>query len=309
MKNELVHYKGWDNCVRLSNDLVDLIITTEVGPRVIRYGFLEDVNEFCEFPEQMGKKGGDEWRIYGGHRLWHAPEQMPRTYYPDNFPVKADFSNGLLQLIQSVETTTGIVKEMDIELHETSSRVRVIHRLKNEGLWNIQLAPWALTVMAPGGTAIVPLPPRQTHAENLSPVNSFTLWAYTDFSDPRWILGSRFILLKHDREQLSPQKLGVSVPAGWAAFARNDHLFLKQFEYSHHSRYPDMGSSVEVFTNEAMTELETLGPLVDLAPGEHVEHIETWDLVSGIAQPDSQKGVDDMLPALRSLFINQEEIQ
>jgi hypothetical protein len=70
-----------------------------------------------------------------------------------------------------------------------------------------------------------------------------------------------------------------------------------------------MGSSVEVFTNEAMTELETLGPLVNLAPGEHVEHIETWDLVSGIAQPDSQTGVDDMLPAIRSLFINQEEIK
>ena len=31
---------------------------------------------------EKGKTGGSEWHIYGGHRLWHAPEVMPRTYYP-----------------------------------------------------------------------------------------------------------------------------------------------------------------------------------------------------------------------------------
>jgi hypothetical protein len=309
MKHELVHYRGWDNCVRLSNDLVDLIVTTEVGPRIIRYGFVGEPNEFCEFTDQMGQKGGDEWRIYGGHRLWHAPEQMPRTYYPDNSSVGYEIKDGVLRLTQPLESTTGIEKELDIYLHTDSSRVLVSHRLRNKGVSDIELAPWALTVLAPGGTAIVPLPPRQTHAENLSPVSSLALWAYTDFSDPRWELSPRYILLKFDRDGNGPQKVGISVPSGWAAFAREGHLFLKQFMYSTSSTYPDLGSCVEVFTNQVMTELETLGPLTRIAPGKQVDHIETWDLVSGVKQPATENEVDDLLPSIADLMINQEEIR
>jgi hypothetical protein len=307
MKIEIIQYRGWNNCVRLSNNLVDLIITTEVGPRIIRYGFVEDVNEFCEFPDQTGLTGGDEWRIYGGHRLWHAPEQMPRTYYPDNIPIGYEVLDGALRLTQPMESTTGIQKEMDIFLDENSSRVLVTHRLRNRGVSDAELAVWALTVLAAGGTAIVPLPPRQTHAENLSPVNSFALWAYTDFSDLRWSLGSRFLLLNQDPDCESPQKVGVSVPAGWVAFARNGHFFLKQFIYSPSSNYPDLGSCVEVFTNNVMTELETLGPITRIAPGKQVEHIETWDLLSGIDQPTSEKDVDGLMPSIIDLMINQEE--
>ena len=36
---EKVSYGGWPNCVRLNNGKVELIITTDVGPRVIRFGF------------------------------------------------------------------------------------------------------------------------------------------------------------------------------------------------------------------------------------------------------------------------------
>src|SRR5688500_11349363 len=105
---EKIDYKGWPNCYRLSNGVVDLVITTDVGPRVIRFGFLGEDNEFKEYAEMSGKTGGDEWRIYGGHRLWHAPEAAPRTYFPDNAPVQIEEHAGFVRLIQSVETTTGI---------------------------------------------------------------------------------------------------------------------------------------------------------------------------------------------------------
>ena len=56
---ENIAYGGWASCARLSNQLVDLVITQPVGPRVIRFGFCGDVNEFCEFPDQLGQTGGD----------------------------------------------------------------------------------------------------------------------------------------------------------------------------------------------------------------------------------------------------------
>ena len=82
-----VSYGGWDNCVQIANDIVDLIITVDVGPRIIRYGFADQENELCEIESSMGLTGGNEWRLYGGHRLWHSPEAKPRTYEPDNSPV------------------------------------------------------------------------------------------------------------------------------------------------------------------------------------------------------------------------------
>jgi hypothetical protein len=42
--------------------------------------------------------------------------------------------------------------------------------------------------------------------------------------------------------------------------------------------YPDFGSSVEVFTNAQMLELETLGPLTQLPPGESLSYVERWFL-------------------------------
>ena len=155
-----VSYGGWPDCCRLNNGVVDLVVTLDVGPRIIRFGFVGEPNEFKEFESMLGKTGGDEWRSYGGHRLWHAPESMPRTYHGDNWPVHLEPHDGWIRVIQPVEPTTGIQKEMDIHLDGEAAHVQVTHRLCNTNCWTVELAPWALSVMAPGGTAALPLPPR-----------------------------------------------------------------------------------------------------------------------------------------------------
>ncbi|MCS6860702.1 MAG: DUF4380 domain-containing protein [Abditibacteriales bacterium] len=298
---ERINYKGWQNCYRLSNGIVDLIVTTDVGPRIIRFGFGNAENEFREYEEMMGKTGGDEWRIYGGHRLWHAPEEKPRTYFPDNAPVKWEQHPGFVRLIQPTETTTGIQKEMDIRLSPNAARVEVVHRLRNTNLWAVELAPWALTVMAPGGKGIVPLPPRGAHEENLLPTNSLTLWAYTDMTDPRWTWGSKYILLRQDSTVTKPQKIGVMASDGWAAYARNGHLFVKRFNFVKGATYPDFGASVEMFTNGDMLELETLGPLTRLPPGAAVEHVEHWFLFKDVPTPNNDADVEkNVLPKVRA---------
>ena len=170
MKMETIQYGGWKNCVRLSNGRIELVATTDVGPRVIRLGFVGGQNLFKECTDQLGQTGGDTWHAYGGHRLWHAPEAQPRTYQPDNAPVAHRWDGKTLQLTQAVETATGIQKEMEITLAGDANRVTVLHRLTNQGQWAVELAPWALTVMNGGGRAIFPQEPPRPHAEQLLPV-------------------------------------------------------------------------------------------------------------------------------------------
>ena len=298
---EKISYKGWSNCYRLSNSQVDLIITGDVGPRIIRFGFVGEDNEFKEFSEMLGKTGGDEWRIYGGHRLWHAPEVMGRTYFPDNTPVKVEERADSVHILQPTEPTTGIQKEMEIRLAPDKAHVQVTHRLRNTTPWAVELAPWALSVMAPGGTAIIPLPPRRSHQESLLPTSAVALWAYTDMTDPRWHWGRKYVLLRQDPNLDTPQKAGVLVTDGWAAYARAGHVFVKRSSYVAGARYPDLGCSIEAFTNADMLELETLGPLVQLEPGATVEHVERWHLFRDAPAPKSDSDVDrDVLPLVKS---------
>ena len=292
---EKLEYKGWPNCYRLSNQSVDLIVTTDVGPRIIRFGFAGEENELKVYEQMLGRTGGEEWRIYGGHRLWHAPEAKPRTYFPDNSPVHLEEHSGLVRVIQPPEATTRIQKELDISLYAHEAHVVITHRLRNANLWEVELAPWALTALTPRGKLIIPLPPRGSFEDHLRPTGAIVLWAYTDMADPRWTWGNRYVMLRQDPSMKLPQKSGFMVSDGWAAYVRDGHCFVKKFDYKQSARYPDYGCSVETFTDSEMLELETLAPLTRLRPGAAVEHVEHWFLFRDVPESTDDAEVDRLL--------------
>src|SRR3954453_10057514 len=83
---EKTAWGGWPNCYRITNGEVELIVTTDVGPRVMRYAFVGGQNLFKEFTPQLGKHGEKEWMPRGGHRIWMGPEDAKLTYELDNGP-------------------------------------------------------------------------------------------------------------------------------------------------------------------------------------------------------------------------------
>lgn len=279
---EPVSYNGWENCYRLSNDEIELIFPTEIGIRILHFGFIGGDNVFASVEADRGKTGGDEFRLYGGHRFWIAPEHSYLTYEPDNAPVNIQPFDTFVRLTQPVGSRSHMQKEVDIYLIPRKNRISIVHRLVNHGTDAVERGLWALSVMAPGGMGILPLPPRGTHPEDLLPTSTLTLWSYTDLSDPRWTFGERFIRLQQDPASTKPQKIGASVPDGWAAYQLGDTVFLKAFRPHTGSNYPDKNCSVELFTNNEMLELETLSRLYTLQPGQIYEHVEHWSLYRDI---------------------------
>lgn len=273
---EKIEYGGWPNCLRLSDGTLEVIATTDVGPRVIRFAFVGGANILKEFASQAGQTGGDRWRLYGGHRLWHAPEEMPRTYVPDNGPVAHEWDGEWLRLTQPVEGPTGIEKEMALRL--ANGRLEVLHRLTNRNPWAVELAPWALSVCAGGGRAIVPQEPYGAHGKVMLPVRPVVLWAYTDMADPRWTWGTRLVQLRQDPTARTAQKAGMRNTAGWLAYELNGTVFVKHAAFDPTATYPDFGCNTEIYSDGAMLELETLGALQKIAPGAAAEHRETWGL-------------------------------
>jgi hypothetical protein len=169
-------------------------------------------------------------------------------------------------------------------------------------VWGVELAVWSLTVMAQGGKAIIPLPPRGSHPKDLAPANTLTMWAYTDMSDPRWTWGNKYIMLRQDAQAALPQKIGVQNQEDWAAYANKGQLFVKTFSYERGAMYPDGGCSIETFTNAEMLELESLGPMVYLEPKETAEHTEDWYLFKDVPLPANDADVDKyILPKVQAV--------
>jgi len=298
---EKVEYAGWQNNVRMTNGEIELIATLDVGPRIMRLAFVGGPNVFKEYEDQLGKTGEKEWQIRGGHRLWHAPEAMPRTYFPDNDPVKLTRlgPNGI-RLTPPPESTVGVQKEIDLFMDAKRNRVRVVHRITNVGMWTIRLSPWAMSVMAPGGVEIIPLPPKIPHGEALLPNQVLVIWTYTDLSDPRYTFGSKYILLRQDPTK-SATKIGLRHAMGWVAYLNKGVLFVKRFKLYPDKPYPDFGCNFETFTRQEMLEVESLGPLTYLKPGKSVEHVEVWELYKNVPPVKTEADVDrHVLPLVSS---------
>lgn len=283
MNIEIRPFHGWPNSLYLCNGEVELIATLDVGPRILSYAKPGGRNPFKIFDDQAGGVAESEWRNRGGHRLWLAPESRAFSHAPDNGPVKWEHCGaGGVRLTPRAEAATGFQKEIDITLGATGSSVRLVHRLTRIGTTPRTVAPWALTVMAPGGWAIVPQPRLGEHPRDMLPNRRMILWPYTNLSDGRCRFGRRFFTLRQDAA-CGPLKIGLAHACGWSAYFLEGTLFVKRFSWQSSATYPDDGCNLEVFTNGKMLELETLGPLVTLDPGESVEHIEEWELYDGLA--------------------------
>lgn len=272
-----INYKSFGRCVELSNEKCDLVVTLDVGPRIIRFGLLGKENLFCENTDYKVKSGDEYWYIYGGHRLWHAPEANPRTYYPDNHPVDYEkIEKGIK--VSIYEKWRQVIKEMEINLDEKESKVKVLHRIINKNAWDVELSIWALTVMDKGGVEVIPVNSKNTE---LLPNMNIVIWPYTKLNDKRITWEDKFILIRQDEGVLEPLKIGINNQEGWAAYINHGVTFIKRYRHIEGEIYPDFGVSYETYTNNFMLEMETLSPLKRIKPDEYIEHIEEWEINIG----------------------------
>jgi hypothetical protein len=269
----------------VSNDLIKMAITTQRGPRAIFLGWQDGGNLFAELPDLSIPSVNGPYYLLGGHRLWHSPEWSTRTYWPET------------QAIQVVRQADGVTvtlpadgasieKSMQFVMFDDQPVVTVTHSLRNNGLWTVELAPWAITQCRLGGIVLLPQPVEPADPEGLLPNKHYSFWPYTNFSDGRIVLGREMTLL-HARPA-PPTKLGYCNQSGWAGYWLDGTLFSKSFDPQLHANHPDFGCNTECYCNDRFVEVETLGPLTQLKPEATVLHVETWQLRSDIPRPDSE---------------------
>jgi hypothetical protein len=260
----------------IKNDFLQVDYLTEIGPRIIGLyvNGLED-NLLAETPDVHWATPHGEFYLLGGHRLWTAPED-PFYTCPDG-QVHVSVDNDTVALHGAVDAA-GLEKEMSI--HLDGNRVHVSHQVTWHGEQPIQFAPWGITQLRLGGMAILPL----SNAKGLLPNRNLVLWEYTKLDDKRLELYDDVLLL-HGSASEQACKIGNRNSHGWVAYALGDALFIKRFTMDNSGSYPDMDCNVEAYVKDVCLELESLGSLQVLQPGDSLKHTETWEVLKGKYPP------------------------
>lgn len=226
-------YKNYGKCLEISNGEIRALITVDLGPRIIYYGYRgcnmlhEDierkVNKGGEFFDQ-NFKDGEKWFLYGGHRIWKAEEDL-FSYVPDNYPVKVERIDGGAVFTPAKQKLTGLQQIMKVIMDEDGC-LTVTESLTNTLDAPYRLSVWGLTVLRQGGVEIIPVNYEDT---GFLPQQNAVFWPYNDKKDRRFTLNAKYVVLKQKKQIERPYKLGLYNHYGWAAYHYGKYLFVKKF--------------------------------------------------------------------------------
>lgn len=280
------NYQGYE-VVEFSNGVIHLSVTISTGPRILKLSAFGSENLFAELPNvELDYPGEGSLKLVGGHRLWYAPENPATTYIPDSDPVAWDQITNGIELTQVVDKPTGIQKVIKIVISELGAEVKVIHVLTNSGSKPFKLAPWAITQLRPGGTAVIPQKTDKADPNGLLPNRNIVLWPYTDLGSGLVDLKNCGLYVHAKVNDDSALKIGSPNPHGWIGYDLDGILFVKRADYVEGGDYLDLGASSQIYTNRDFIELETLAQVATLLPGESASHEEVWEVYPPGNWPD-----------------------
>ena len=266
--------------IRIDAGRVSLVATTSVGPRILGLLTEDGRNHFAELPDMtLDCPGSDPIHLRGGSRLWAAPEDPRFTYRPDDDPVGVEEVDDGVRLITRPDPVSETYREISIRVtgpERFSFDYRVINRAEHPQ----RLAAWAITMMKPLGRAFLPVLTDDFDAGGFQGQRNVVLWAYSRNDDPRYVIHDGALEVRSavmaDGPLDVPFKVGTSMRRGWTAHYRDGLLLVKYAGHDEAGDYADMGASGQLYSHGDFTELETLGPLTDLDPGDAAEHHEDW---------------------------------
>lgn len=245
-------------------------VATEFGPRVTSLRLGDGPEIFVDLDPDVTVAHGDEvFRLRGGHRLWAAPETPEVTYASDDHRCLVEDADGLVT-VSAPADSAGLVKQMSMSLDGHS--LQVVHRISSAGGQGRSFAPWAITQLPLGGTAIVPLVGADT-----SPLANryLVLWPYTSLEDNRVTVGEDVLELR--ASDGPPIKFGVGPAPGRLGYFKDDFVFVKEIEPAGDRTVPDFGAVGQVYVGQGFCELESVGELV--SPDAVGEITERWTIV------------------------------
>lgn len=259
--------------VWLENDSIRLGVATGFGPRIVWCSRPGEENLLAELGDLSLEVGdGRRHLLRGGHRLWVGPELPELTYQPDDEPVRLVRTDDTVTVVGRADDF-GIVKTIEVTLADRGAVID--HTVKGTATATLDVAPWAITQLRPGGVGVLPLGLPGGPTSRLQAAHQLVMWPYTDVHDPALDIGFTEATLTTDVRGSS--KIGTPLLRGWLACVFDDVVFVKRARGSG-ERFVDLGATGQIYASTDFMELETLGPIGSVASNNTIHHREVWRL-------------------------------
>ncbi|MEG1613611.1 MAG: hypothetical protein RR357_05540 [Clostridia bacterium] len=292
-------YKNFGKCLELTNGEIKALITVDVGPRIIFYGYkgynvlyediLRTMNKGGEFFDKNFKLG-EKWYVYGGHRLWKATEDL-KSYVPDNYPIKVVKTERGAIFAPHVQVLTGLQLTMTVEMNDDGS-LDILESFKNMSTNAQNVAPWGITAMRQGGTEIIPL---NTTDTGFLPNQNLVFWPYNNRQDKRFTLSTKYAVLRQTKRYSEAFKISLFNHYGWSGYAVGKYFYLRKFKVTN-GNYTDYHSNYETYVNGDYLEAEVMGEMTKLEAGAEVLLAERFEIYNDISfESFSDDGIDKAL--------------
>ena len=265
-------YHGWSNVVQISNGIVSTTIVPETG-RIMQFNFLGTNGVFWENRSLDGQSPDPDsstWRNFGGDKSWPAPQADWSAITGRGWPPPGGFdsmANSVSQLgaevvLQSpVDPSYGIQVTRRIRLFpgEPSMRVTTTYEQISDSTNHVGI--WIITQLKDPERLFLPV------AENSIFPDGYHVMSAQTPSDLVISNG----LISFSRNLQTQYKIGSDCETMlW--IGSNGSLEISAPRLPGVT-YPDSNSSVEIYTGtgtDGYVELEQLGPLTQLLPGESI---------------------------------------
>lgn len=307
---EINNYKDFGKVLLISNGIIESVITLDVGPRIVKFGFTDGQNilqanrnsygsliaDDEEYQKYFGE--GKFWELLGGHRIWTSPESYPETLYPDLDAVEYQtIDNGAI-FTPDAETENGLQKQMIVTMSNDGANMNVGMRIINISDEEKTYAVWGITVCENGGKLIIPM---NTNDTGRTPNRTAAFWPYTNMGDDRFIFGKKYVSILPN-SQSDAMKIGFNLNNSKTYYKLGEDVFIKSYPVNTNSTsYPDNGCTFETYSNSLYIEVESLGELKTVKPTEALELTETWSLKKSDFVFDSydDSSIDEFVKSLK----------
>lgn len=304
-----IDFENFGKCVKISNGIIDVVVTVDFGPRIISFGFSGKENLFYQDTERKYKipisnpditdETEPTFYFYGGHRLWLSPERSAKTIYPDNAPIVYSVLPDGVCFSQPKQKATNIQAGFEIIMGEDAADIMVVHTAKNCSKEPQACGLWPITMLSGDGLIILP---QNTDNNNFyRPNRTLVFWPNTDIRDERIYYGNRFVTIRQTGKNETPLRIGSNNVFGWAAFAGHNYTFMKRYVHSSQAVYPDFGSSCEISLQKDFVEMQSLSPMYRVEPGQGIKHVENLSVFQtrNSVNPEDENGIAKYIENLK----------
>ncbi len=264
----------------------ELQVATAFGPRLcsLSIGAKENMLFWAADPEAYTRRSparDESWYLRGGHRVWLSrglADESEETYFPDNQPSTFSVDGDCLEIWGAEDPINRVQRGLRIEIID-EQRLQVDNVVKNNSDMLFSAGIWALTCTLPSADCQYLIPLGDDSSFNTATITLFKEWAghgQKTFADDQFVITDDCMVLTPGAKE---NKRMLNTAASCLALndRQRDVALLIKTDYEPQATYPaNANIALYVGNDNFMVEMETMGALACVKPGQTLSHRQYW---------------------------------